>query len=120
MAVTSPKKATEFFEALLEFTTGPVELNRRIKEQDDVVIIDVRHRQDYKIARIPTSHSLPRELWSTFEGLSKDRVNVIYSYSEVCHLAAAAAKYFSKHDYPVMELQGGFEQWQKHKLPLEI
>jgi len=47
----------------------------------------------------------------------KEKTNIVYCYSQVCHLAAAAARYFAEHDYPVMELEGGFEEWQRHNLP---
>jgi rhodanese-related sulfurtransferase len=33
-------------------------------------------------------------------------------------LAVADARYFAENDYPVMELEGGFEEWQDHNLPV--
>jgi len=119
MTVVSTKKAIEFFEAKLEFTTGPVELKGMIERGEDINIIDVRHVEDYTKGHIPGAVSLPREHWNTFAGLSRDKSNIIYCYSQVCHLAASAAKYFSENDYPVMELEGGFEQWQNHDFTVE-
>ena len=52
---------------------------------------------------------MPRDRWSTFEGLEKDKLNVLYCYSQVCHLAAKAAVEFTSNGYSVMELEGGFE-----------
>lgn len=43
----------------------------------------------------------------------------MYCYSEVCHLAAAAARDFAEHGYPVMELEGGFEEWHRNNLSIE-
>ena len=51
--------------------------------------------------------------------LSRDSVNIVYCYSEVCHLAAQAAGVFAEHGYSVMELEGGFEAWQHYELPIE-
>ena len=49
----------------------------------------------------------------------KEKTNIVYCYSQVCHLAAAAVRYFAENDYPVMELEGGFEKWERHDLPVE-
>ena len=61
--------------------------------------------------------NLPKDRWSTLEGLRKDKINVVYCYSQVCHLAAAAAFEFASRGYPVMELEGGFAGWRAHNLP---
>jgi rhodanese-related sulfurtransferase len=119
MTLVDTKKATEFFEAKLNFTTGPFELSELIESDEKINIIDVRKAEDYASGHIPGAISLPKGAWTAFFGLSKDRANVVYCYSEVCHLAANAAKYFAEHDFPVMELEGGFEEWQRHGLPVE-
>jgi rhodanese-related sulfurtransferase len=33
-------------------------------------------------------------------------------------MAAKACKFFAENGYPVMELEGGFDAWQKHSLPI--
>jgi rhodanese-related sulfurtransferase len=119
MTLTDTKKASAFFEAKMEFTTGPFELNEMIKKHEDVNIIDVRASQDYEKGHIPGSLSLPKESWDSFAGLGKNKVNIIYCYSDVCHLAAAAAYKFAARGFPVMELEGGFETWQRYNLPVE-
>ena len=119
MILTSPKKARKFFEAKMEFTTGPIELNSMIQQEEDINIIDVRAAEDFAKGHIPDSINLPKEDWDSHSGLSKERVNIVYCYSEVCHLAAAAARDFAEHGYPVMELEGGFEEWNRNNLPIE-
>ena len=119
MLVSSPDKAVEYFEAKLEFTTGPVELNDLMKRGEEINIIDVRHAEDYRKGHIPKAKNLPQEKWSSFTGLSKDMTNIIYCYSQVCHLAASAARKFAEAGYPVMELDGGFDQWQRHRMAIE-
>ena len=119
MTLVSPKKATKFFEAKMEFTTGPKELNQMIERGEDINIIDVRQPEDYAISHIPGAINLPRERWDTFSGLTKDKVNVVYCYSETSHLAASAAWHFADHGFPVMELEGGFDAWRQYDLPVE-
>jgi len=119
MTLTDTKKATEFFEAKLNFTTGPAELNRVIQRGENINVIDVRDPEDYAKGHIPGAVNLPEDKWTSFTGLSKDRVNVVHCYSEVCHLAASAARYFAEHEFPVMELEGGFAEWERHGLPVE-
>jgi len=114
------QKAQEYFRAKMEFTTGPVELAAMTKNHDNINIVDVRAREDYEKEHIPGAVNLPRGQWETCSGLSEDVVNVVYCYSQVCHLAAAAALEFSEHGYPVMELEGGFEGWKEHNFPVEV
>ena len=119
MILVSPKKASGYFESKLEFTVGPVELDSMIRMDENIRIIDVRMIDDYEEGHIPCSTSLPKGKWETFEGLDRDKINVIYCYSEACHLAAAAAKFFADRGYSVMELEGGFETWEDCHLPIE-
>src|SRR5690242_20013812 len=97
-----PAKAKEYFAAKLAFTTGPAELDRMMKA-GDVCVIDVRAEKDFKKEHIPGSINLPRERWSTLEGLAKDKLNVLSCYSQVCHLAATAAVEFADKGFSVME-----------------
>ena len=52
--------------------------------------------------------NLPKDQWQTLKGLRPDKINVLYCYSQVCYLAAAAALEFASKGYPVMELEGGW------------
>ena len=119
MVVASPQKAKQFFEAKMNFTTGPAELNQMIKDNEDITIIDVRAAEDFAQGHIPGAINLPKERWSTPAGLRSDTTNVVYCYSEVCHLAAAAAKGFAEQGFPVMELEGGFEEWKCYNMPIQ-
>jgi rhodanese-related sulfurtransferase len=63
--------------------------------------------------------NLPKTEWDSPKGLRKDKTNVLYCYSQVCHLAATAAVKFAGIGYPVMELEGGFDEWKGHSLKIE-
>jgi len=106
MVLSSPKKASKYFRAKMEFTTGPMELNNMIQLQERINIIDVRKPEDFRLGHIPSAINKYRHLDTSLTGLSKDRNNIIYSYSEDCHLAASAARDFAEHGYPVLELEG--------------
>lgn len=120
MTLTSPRKANKFFRAKVAFTTGPMELDRMIKDHENLNIIDVRSADDYALEHIPGSINLPKGTWKIHSGLSKDAVNIIYCYSEDCHLAAEAAIEFTSYGYSVMELEGGFDGWKSFNLPIEV
>jgi rhodanese-related sulfurtransferase len=115
---SAPAKAREYFENKLAFTTGPIELEREL-HNDEVNIVDVRAADDYEKGHIPGAKSLPQERWSTVEGLDKNKLNVLYCYSQVCHLAAKAGAEFAARGYSVMELEGGFAGWKEHELQIE-
>lgn len=119
MTIPDPAKARAYFEDKITFTTGPVELDRMLKEHQNINVIDVRAEEDYRKGHIPGAINLPHEKWGSAEGLSKDKTNVVYCYTQVCHLAAKAAHVFAGKGYPVMELEGGFETWKEHDLEIE-
>jgi rhodanese-related sulfurtransferase len=115
----NPAQAKQYFEDKMQFTTGPVELERMMKQRQDITVIDVRAAEDYQKGHIPGAINIPKEQWDRPNGLSKDKQNILYCYSQVCHLAATAAVKFAGAGYPVMELEGGWETWQEHELPVK-
>jgi rhodanese-related sulfurtransferase len=114
--IPSPAKAKKYFEAKMAFTTGPVELERMVQEGQPVNIVDVRAAEDYAEGHIPRAVNLPKDQWHDNKilksRLRKDKINVLYCYSHVCHLAATAAVLFASKGYPVMELEGGWRTWK--------
>jgi rhodanese-related sulfurtransferase len=119
LMMPDPALAKEYFEQKLSFTTGPVELDRMIKSGEDIIVIDVREREDYLKGHIPGALSLPKDEWGSLKGLSKDKTNILYCYTAVCHLAATAAVEFAGKGFPIMELDGGFEEWKENDLDVE-
>jgi len=115
MKIPSAAKARKYFQDKMSFTTGPVELERWMKQGQPVNIVDVRAAEDYAEAHIPAASNLPKDQWGDAKQLKavlrKDKINVLYCYSHVCHLAATAAIEFTKKGYPVMELDGGCRWW---------
>ena len=118
VAINDPAKAKEFFEAKMAFTTGPVELERMMKNKE-VNVVDVRAADAYAQGHIPGAVNLPKDQWASLKGLRKDKLNVLYCYSQVCHLAATAAVQFAAQGYPVMELDGGWRWWKDDGFDVE-
>ena len=118
VTIEDPTKARAYFEAKMAFTTGPVELERMMKS-NAVTVVDVRAAEDFAEGHIPGAVNLPKDQWQTLKGLRKDKTNVLYCYSQVCHLAATAAVEFASKGYPVMELEGGFRAWKEHDMDIE-
>ena len=118
VSVNDPAKAKQYFEGKMAFTTGPVELERMMKN-NEVNVVDVRAAEDYADAHIPGAVNLPKDQWQSLKGLRKDKLNVLYCYSMVCHLAAKAAVEFAGKGYPVMELDGGWRWWKDDGFDIE-
>lgn len=113
-----PPVALKYFREKLDCSTGPIELGHWIDEGAPIQIIDVRAAADYEKGHIPGAVNLPRDQWTSARGLAKDKTNVLYCYSQTCHLAAAAGVEFAQKGFSVIELEGGFNTWQKAGLPV--
>jgi rhodanese-related sulfurtransferase len=114
-----PARARAYFEQKVSFTTGPVEVSHAIEGHENIVIVDVREAEDYAKAHVPGAINLPKGSWDHPEGLQKDATNIIYCYTQQCHLGANACVKFASQGYPVMEMDGGFEAWQENELDTE-
>jgi rhodanese-related sulfurtransferase len=114
-----PAAALAYFQQKLAFSIGPVQLQRWLKESAELHLIDVRSAEDYKRGHIPGAINLPKDRWTTNAGLARGKTNVFYCYAATCLLAAEAAAYFAKRNFPAMELIGGFDEWDAHGFDIE-
>jgi rhodanese-related sulfurtransferase len=113
------EQAKDFFQAKTGFTTGLHEVDGMIKGGEDVVIVDVRLPRDYRQGHLPGAINPPNGRWNKPEGLSRDKLNVLYCYSQTCHLAAQAAVELLAQGYPVAEMEGGFAGWEEAGYDIE-
>ena len=91
-----------------------------IRDREEVNIVDVRRPEDYRKGHIPHAMLLPRENWASLTGLEKKIPNVIYCYSQQCHLATRACLEFARKGFPVMELEGGMKAWEEYGYEVEV
>lgn len=118
--IPDPAKARAFFEDKMAFTTGPIELDRMIRSgENNFVVVDVREVEDFREGHIPGAINLPKEKWESLEGLQKNKTNIVYCYTQTCHLGANACRLFAAKGYPVMEMEGGFKAWKDYELDIE-
>lgn len=108
-----PVQAREFFAQRLLYLTGPCELEGLIRCKERITVVDVRRPQDYRAGHIPGAINLPQGRWHTHQGLAKDRTTVLYGYSQTCQLGSLAAFELSSAGFAVVEMEGGFEAWQR-------
>lgn len=115
-----PARARAYFEEKLAFTTGPIEVDHLLKSDGNHChVVDVRAAEDFAKGHVPGAINLPQGSWDNPTGLSKDRTNIVYCYSVVCHLAAKACVKLAAQGYPVMEMDGGFASWKEYELEVE-
>lgn len=120
LRIVDPIRAKAFFQDKIDFTTDPIEVDRLIKSPENhVVLVDVRQPEDFAKGHLPGALNLPKGSWENPTGLNKDATNIVYCYSQTCHLAATACVQFAAQGFPVMEMDGGFEAWREHDLDIE-
>ena len=115
------KGAVKFFEEKLKYEIDPYSVRHIVDEKDkNYLIVDVRDANSYKAGHIPTSINIQRgELSKQIKNLPKSKTIITYCYHVVCFAAPAVALELAKKGYNVMEMVGGFEEWQKHGHPVE-
>ena len=94
-----PARARAYFEDKLAFTTGPVEVERMLKSNGHVLVVDVRASEDFAKGHVPGALNLPEDKWDSLEGISRDRMHIFYCYTQTCHLAARACALFAGRGY---------------------
>lgn len=105
-------KAEKFFTRLMAFTLGPMELKEMLDSNKDLVVIDVRDKEDYDKGHLPKAISIPRaELEERLNELSKENLHIVYCYNQQCHLGLCACRLLASKDYPCMHMEGGYKTW---------
>ena len=108
-------RAKKYFEDIISYTVGPFSLDEMIVHRiNSLNILDVREYTDYIEGHIPYAIHIPhKEIQEHCEMLNKEKVTVVYSYSDSCPRAYNAALAIVEKHYPTIVLRGGFREWQK-------
>lgn len=108
-------RGKKFFEDIVSFTVGPFTLNEIIAHKIDTVnIVDVREYEDYIEGHIPYAIHIPhKEITEHCKMLDKEKITVIYSYTDSCPRAYHSALKLIEEHCPSVVLRGGFKEWKK-------
>ncbi len=81
LKISSATKAKKYFKDKMACATGPVELERWVKQGEPVNIVDVRALEDYAEGHIPGVVNLPKAQWHDAKNvnarLNKKKINVL-------------------------------------------
>jgi len=90
---------------------SPAQLKIKLDTNQNIYLIDVREKEEYKEAHIEKAHSLPLDqISSQLDKLPKDKEIIIYS--KTGHQSKLACQYLLiKNFEKVKEIAGGFEAW---------
>ncbi len=108
------KSAQEFFTQKLAYIIGPQQLKKLIDEED-IVIVDVRNSEKYNEGHIPMAISIPKdEIDQNTDKLSKEKLTVVYGCCEYCSAAAFACLTLANYEYPCVMMNGGYRAWSEY------
>ena len=90
---------------------SPSQLKIKLDTNQDIYLIDVREKEEYKAGHIEKAHSLPlNQISSQLDKLSKNKEIIIYS--KTGSESKLACQYLTGKKFGnVRELAGGFEAW---------
>ncbi len=98
---------------------APAELKRRIAAGDDVVVVDVRPRQEFEAGHIAGAVSIPLdELSDRLDELPVDVEVVAYCRGPYCVLAPEAVERLWEAGRQVRRLEVGYPEWRLAGLPV--
>ncbi len=96
------------------------ELYRRIRSGDQLVVLDVRPRDEFDAGHLPGAVSIPlAELERRLRQVPKNREVVAYCRGPYCAFAPEAVRVLKKRGYKARQLEDGFPEWSSAGLPVE-
>lgn len=96
----------------------PTELARRMKKEDEpLLLIDVREPVEHEIARIEGAHLLPLSRFQEWAGTLRPEQEIVF----VCHHGIRSAQvctFFSRQGFTKLHnLDGGIDAWSREVDP---
>lgn len=92
-------------------------LNRA--KNGDVLVIDVRPKEEYEQAHLPFARSMPlQEITKRLSELPKDKEIVAYCRGPFCMFSEQACQLLSSKGYRIHKLLDGVSEWQAAGMPL--
>ncbi|OGC90432.1 MAG: ArsR family transcriptional regulator [candidate division Zixibacteria bacterium RBG_16_53_22] len=100
----------------------PVDKRKLLKQAKagEIVILDVRPRDEYIAGHVPFARSVPlHELKTSIARLSKEKEIVAYCRGPYCVLAQEAVKIMRAKGFKAFRLEDGVTEWQESGMPVE-
>ena len=113
-------RAKKFFENIISYTVGPYSLSDMLENRKDSInIVDVREYNNYIDGHIPYAMHIPyKDLKEHMGMLEKEKVTIVYTYTDSCPRAYNTALELIENHYPAVVLRGGFKAWKKSDLDI--
>ena len=113
-------RAKKFFEDIISYTIGPFSLDEMITHRINTLnIVDVRDYNNYIEGHIPYAIHIPyKEAKEHLDMLDKDKITIVYTYSDSCPRAYKTALELIEKHYPAVVLRGGFKEWKKFEFDI--
>lgn len=101
-------------------TVSSTDLLQRI-EKKEVVVIDVRPKEEYQEGHISNAISIPKgELADRLKELPKDKEIVAYCRGPLCTMADQAVELLQQNGFRSKRLDEGFPEWMMADLPVSV
>jgi rhodanese-related sulfurtransferase/DNA-binding HxlR family transcriptional regulator len=105
-------------------TLDPVtreDLRRRLRAGEDVVVIDVRPKEEFAAGHVPDAVSIPLpELRRRLRDLPRDKEIVAYCRGPYCAFADTAIELLRRHGVKAQRLEDGLPEWKAAGFPVAI
>ncbi len=105
----------EFYQAKLDFETDSWDLSEALNNGGDIIVIDARRQEAYRIEHIPTAINFPHREMTTesTENLDKSKTYVTYCDGIGCNASTKGALKMAQLGFNVKELLGGLDWWRR-------
>jgi rhodanese-related sulfurtransferase len=104
-----------YYEQKLKYEIDAYDLFIRVRQGEDIILVDVRSEDNFEMERIPTAINIPHEDINeeNMDGYSKEQLYVVYCDGIGCNASTKGALKLTMLGFNVKELQGGLDWWKK-------
>jgi len=96
------------------------ELYKRLRSGDQLVVLDVRPKDEFDAGHLPGAVSIPlAELERRLKQVPRNREIVAYCRGPYCAFAPEAVRVLNKRGYKARQLEDGFPEWSAAGLPVQ-
>ncbi len=113
MTISDLTRLKEHFELKLQAVKQLADVVEAVKHgRTDLVLLDMRDREDYRRGHIEGATSMPlEEIDKRYRDLPRDREIVTYCYNQYCHLSTLGALKLVERGIPAKEMNVGWSEW---------